>query len=440
MKYIFWCLAILASALPLQAQVRSSLSIEIHLQAEPLLLTSPTIYVEQVLDARPYQAQDLGFGRRGLGTVVRPIQLPQSAAAELQSFLRNRLTANAAARPVVLRLTGLSATEADSKGTGTGVADELAAEYYARRPDTTYFLLCRVEANITTLATDPTRQHAANLAELLRRGLEQIERVDWAAQQAAGPFYTTAQLRQPAAAVPYPIQTTALLRPGVYRSFLEFRQNAPGQPGNVTVDARNYYGSEWQGLRTVAPFLLTPEGTRMAVEDAWGFCDGQQIYIRQGKDYYLLERRGPVFMFFAPSQRPNNNTLIYGGPPKAPFSLGLEYGLVTDYTGVASGRGAEVPRPTHLMLYRRRGGSPTPLPVFLDGKPVGQLPANDYLSVPLQYTGYPVRLCVGAETCLEVRPSFSEANYVEYQPAAATPLQVVPVREGAAQVTRMAGR
>jgi len=425
-----------AAQYPVHAYLSPSI-IEINLQPETLALAAPGFRVEQVVDARP-DTTTVGMIRRG--ACMQRVQFRQGAAREVQVFLNNQLNAPTGARPVLLRLTGASAVEYPAKAFVNDIATELIAEYYARQPDNTYFLLCRVSNNTHHTSGEPARQHATNVAELLRRGLEQVDRVDWAAQQAAGPFYSLAQLQRPAALQLFPIQTTAPLRAGVYGSFLEFRDNLPGLPGNVTVDARGYVNTAWQGLRAVDPFLLTPEGRRVAVEDAWGFCDGQQVYVRQGKDYFLVERRGPIFMFFAPGHQ-NNSGLINGGPPKTPFSLDLQNGLVMEYTGVASGPAAPLnSRPTHLMVYWRRDKNTTPLAVQLNGAAVGQLQYNDYLSLPWQDTGQPVRLCVGTDLCVELMPSFTEANYIEYQPGLTPVLRKVPVREGAAQVSRMAGR
>lgn len=64
---------------------------------------------------------------------------------------------------------------------------------------------------------------------------------------------------------------------------------------------------------------------------------------------------------------------------------------------------------------------------------------TSYLSLPWQgIADQPARLCLGTNICLELTPILTESNYIEYQPG--TPLRTVPVREGKAQVSRMAGR
>ena len=434
-------LALLAHLQSATAQVLTGAPVEISLQTEVLNTAGAGFYVEQVMDARP-RPEPLGLVFRGLNSTLREVHLKQGVGPELALLLRSRLPPSAGARPVLLRITSIGITEAAAGAFSTQTAAELAAEWYARLPDSTYYLLCRTYRTTQhIIGTEPLRSHAANLASVLSASLDQLGRVDWGAQQQAGPLYRRTQLRQPTAQA-YPVQSAAPLRPGVYASFFEFRQNSPSRPGNVQADARAYRSSEWQGLRAVEPYLLSPEGQRMAVEECWGFCDGKQVYIRFGRDYFLLEQRGSAYMFFAPAARNSNSSLLFnGGPPKTALSLHMLSGIVSDYAGPAGLIALKQDgRPTHLLVYRRRDGSKEPLPVLLNGQSVGQLPTNNYLSVPWQDNGEPVRLCVGPETCLDFTPSFTEPNYLEYQPGTAAPLRQVPVREGAAQVTRMAGR
>ena len=423
------------------AQLASGAPVKVTLHSE-LLAARPSIYVERVVDGRSFP-EPLGLVVRGLNNTLREVYLKQGLTQELHALLLNQLP-HTGARPVLLRVTSVGISE-----TSTGVftiqaAAELAAEWYARQSDSTYYLLCRT-FHTTQRPGGPElgSSHAANLVQLLSASLDQLDRADWAAQQAAGPWYQAAQLRQPLPVQPYPVQSGAPLQPGIYDSFFEFRHNAPGRPGAVSADARAYHSNEWQGLRAVEPFLLTPEGQRAAVRDAWGFCDGHQAYVRFGRDYFLLEQRGSAYMFFAPSVYNGNNTLLFnGGPAKTAYSLHLPSGLISAYagpTGLVSLRPEG--RPTHLMVYWRREKNAPPLPVRLNGQPAGELRAGDYLSLPWQgAAGQSVRLCVGPDACLELKPSFTEGNYIEFQPGAAVLLRTVPVREGKVQVNRMVGR
>jgi hypothetical protein len=426
---------------PAIAQLSSGAPVVISLQTELLNLSVPGVYVEQVIDARA-SAGPLGLVVRGLNSTLREVELQQGLVPELAGLLHNRLPTGGT-RPVVLRILSVGVAEAPIGNFRVQMAAELSAEWYARQPDSTYYLLCRTSRTTQRISSaEPKNSHMANLGALLEASLQQMAGVDWAAQQAANPRYEAAALRRRLPTQTYPIQSEERLRPGVYNNFFEFRYNAPGRPGNVQADARAYQTAEWQGLRAVSPFMLTPEGQHVAVEQAWGFCDGQQLYIRFGADYFLLEKRGTAFLFFAPALYNNNNTLLFnGGPPKHAYSLNLFSGLTTNYAGpsglISLNKEGLV---THLMVYRRRQKNAPPLPVQLNDQAAGELREGDYLSLPWHDGNQPVRLCVGTEACLELTPSFSEANYIEYQPGAPASLQLVPVREGKTQVTRMAGR
>lgn len=385
--------------------------------------------IRQVIDLSP-RSKILGVARRNILSPFRMMMLPQDPAAELTDVLRRSLPAAPAAPLFVLRLTDFAAT-AVNQGK-LNAAAELGIEYYVQRPDSNYYLVARTYANDQQLVTSsPEQACPLLLMELLQQSLEQVVRADW---NQPGPAYTLAQLRRPVMAAE-PIRSE-VRQAGVYRSFFEFRHNAPNQPGNVTVDARAYRNTEWQGKRAVDPAVLTPEGRRVAVKDAWGFCDGQQVYIQYRGEYYLVEQRGNNFMFFAPDFGHDGSGLLNAGPPRKAFSLDMYTGLIQSYQGTAGAAANLGKRPTHLIVYRRRAGDT--LPVTVNGEILGQLGADQYVSIPWQATGQKVRLCVGS-VCVEVQPTAETASYLELADSSSA-LQEVSVREGTARVSRLADR
>ncbi|TGE21242.1 hypothetical protein E5K00_13175 [Hymenobacter aquaticus] len=429
----WWAVGLLLGSYSVQAQPSLlGRDLEVSLRNGYLNLPPQGFYIKRIIEAQPPQRW-LGVSRRGIFGSYRMMVVPQGVGPDLAALLGRVLPASPTAQPLVLRITGINASALASNGQLNSTA-ELAAEYYVQRPDSSYYLLARTYGNDRQLVTaTPEQSSPLLLATLLQQSLEQVARADWTQP---GPAYSLSQLRQPDA-TPYPIRTEAL-RMGIYRGFFEFRHNQPGRPGNVTVDARAYRNTEWQGKRAVNPSVLTPEGKHVAVTDAWGFCDGQQVYIQFQGEYYLLEQRGPNFMFFAPDfTRNSNGRVLNAGPPRKAFSLDMRSGLITDYQGTEGAAATLATRPTHLIVYRRRPGPA--LPVSVDDGPTGQLGADQYLSVPWQAAGQPVRLCVGS-ACLDVVPDPNAPTYVELLPEATARLVAVPAKQGEAQVTKLAGR
>ncbi|MCB2378627.1 hypothetical protein LGH70_13585 [Hymenobacter sp. BT635] len=404
----------------------------VSLQAYAVPPPPEPFYIRRVIEAQPRQ-RGLGISKFGLFAPYRMLVVAQGVGPELTAALRARLPASAAAQPLVLRLTSINASSLLANGK-LNTAGELAAEYYAQRPDSSYYLVARTYATDQQQVTATTPEQSAPLllAALLQQSLEQVSRADWTQP---GPAYTLAQLQQPGTA-PYPIRTETW-RMGIYRSFFEFRHNEPGRPDNVSVDARAYRNTEWQGKRAVNPSVLTPEGKHVALTDAWGFCDGRQVYIQFQGEYYLLEQRGPNFMFFAPDFNNTSGGVINAGPPRKAFSLDMRTGLILDYQGTEGAATNLAQRPTHLIVYRRRPGPS--LPVSIDNGAVGQLGTDQYLSIPWQAAGQPVHLCVG-EACLEVVPDPNAPTYLELRPEGGAKLVAVPARQGEEQVNKLADR
>lgn len=111
-----------------------------------------------------------------------------------------------------------------------------------------------------------------------------------------GKVYTTEEIRQDGLIKRIkPILTTTALKQGYYRNFTEFINNSP----SITVE-------EMGRIKSLSPGELSRDTTdkikKMAGEadgDYWGYCDGNIIFIRFGKNLYQLERRDCNFYMAA---------------------------------------------------------------------------------------------------------------------------------------------
>jgi hypothetical protein len=270
---------------------------------------------------------------------------------------------------------------------------------------------------------------------------------------------------EPLPAESLPILARAVrLRPGFYHSLTEFWNNQPAEPGQLTVEARPYQGSEWAGEVEVKPYRLNAAGKLALATDVWGFCDGQHCYVRRESSFYLLRPQGQDFVFYgrlgqdaqfrgAAASRSMASSMmggLAGGAlanaaassvdKRVLFTLSLLTGNVSldqpsQHTSDATAR------PTHLFVYRPRAAKGPPVRIRLAaGQPAQELIAGDFLTFE-PASDQPVQVYVvpatGPEVSLAVTPTADTPTYLECRPAAEMPLRQVPDAEGAAAVTKM---
>ena len=86
-----------------------------------------------------------------------------------------------------------------------------------------------------------------------------------------------------------PITGNTDLTPGVYASFSEFRNNAPSiHDFEVKLEKNN---------RLL--YIRDAGGSSYYSHDAWGYCDGKNIYIMRDGILYPLWKEGRAFYFFS---------------------------------------------------------------------------------------------------------------------------------------------
>jgi hypothetical protein len=83
------------------------------------------------------------------------------------------------------------------------------------------------------------------------------------------------------------LKDSALVR-GVYSSFEEFKNNNPGQ---------KQFEVEKDKLIDLI-FIKQADGKPVPVREAWGYCDGKNLYIKSMDNYFLLQREGNAFYIY----------------------------------------------------------------------------------------------------------------------------------------------
>lgn len=75
------------------------------------------------------------------------------------------------------------------------------------------------------------------------------------------------------------IINTTVYKKGIYKTFLEFKYNAPSIEAEFTFNENKLW--------------LLRDGKRVdriKNDEYWGFCDGEKVYVRWNKNYELLEK------------------------------------------------------------------------------------------------------------------------------------------------------
>jgi len=130
-----------------------------------------------------------------------------------------------------------------------------------------------------------------------------------------------------------PVLKSADLKKGAYKNFEEFKLNAPS------------IGSYDLREGSIGDILYVKEGdSEYPTREAWGFCDGEDIFINSGDKYSRLVRRENTFYFFGIKGVVQKTKHIGGmssglnyamntGPKKTVYKLDLKYYQIDMETG-----------------------------------------------------------------------------------------------------------
>ncbi|MDX2046808.1 MAG: hypothetical protein SFU87_08475 [Chitinophagaceae bacterium] len=113
--------------------------------------------------------------------------------------------------------------------------------------------------------------------------------------------YTTENLNQfYATQTQFPINTDTSLKKGIYKTFTEFRQNNP----SIT----NYI---FKNKKKIDELYEITNSDTILIRKIWGLCDGKNIYVKSGNQFYLLHKQHGTYEVLTPLEsfnpvRPHN--------------------------------------------------------------------------------------------------------------------------------------
>ncbi|WP_426060885.1 hypothetical protein [Hymenobacter sp. B1770] len=400
----------------------------LELNKTPITVPGRAVTVEQVFDARPRRA-GIGTVHRGLNNIPQRADLRPSVAQALTSWVQAQLPARSTDHPVALVLRELKLTE-EISAFSEKARVELALDVYARLPDGYHYVLSAAE-QVESKGMETTAQHPGNLAQALQRCLAQCQTIAWEKLPAQSAL-TLAELEQlghaPAPTLTYAILSDSVRPKGYYPTFLAFRNNQPVTEPALTMETTPRTAKGWEGTQEVVPTLAAVSSNgKDALRKAWGFSDGQQVYILHNRHYQPLVRSGNEFRFvgFNLADPGAVGTAGYlAGPLGGAIAAAATSGRPGDYTlnmvtgGVspfADAGTTPLADTATIYVYRRASSVPGSVRVLLNGTAVAELGEYQFVAIPYTDKLREASFCLqtAAGRCMSFIPAFGGSSYVE---------------------------
>jgi hypothetical protein len=264
----------------------------ISLKGKKALIKKPKFYIAEIIDARS-DKEFVGIVQRGMNNKQEPAQFKGGLQEELGHCLAKYLQSKPGLTPLIVRVLKLNIFERTLPTSETAIA-EVILEFY-HKSDQGLVLIKSAGSTVTSYGIDVTRSHPGNISLSVQDCLSQVNAVLSKEQPTVNLqfveykklFDTPDILKEN----DYPIVKNKPLSKGVYRNFIEFRDNAPGITGFSFREKSNPIGNEYDATRGV----IKSKGE--VLENVWGYCDGQQIFIKVGEEFFEVFQEEGIFWF-----------------------------------------------------------------------------------------------------------------------------------------------
>lgn len=370
--------------------------------------------VVDIVDARE-QTYCIGIVQRGMGNKKVAAFFKDGLKAEFGYLFANSFAADAQSKPLVLRINKLQVYEITYSNREMGIV-ELSISLLEKEDDHHVEIY---ETGVTVerkSLMDVTSAHDANIAQALQNCL-----VDFVDREQRGLTY-----RRPANENPvYPVLQETILKPGIFRTFNDFRDNAAQE------DPAFPYTLEVWGSRKndIVQASVKWKGS-IPVTEIWGVSDGQYAYINLGNGFFRLTKENDAFVLFGPSPRDGTGAVmlgaamggIIGGLIAGAISGGYSSRDMTKYK-IDLSTGAMVPfeEPAYRRIESRLllfssgfNAGDSRISVTVDGQPIGDMPPGTYHRLRLPPPEKAIEICAsvpgGEKVCETVTPELFKTS------------------------------
>ena len=243
----------------------------------------------------------------------------------------------------------------------------------------------------------------------------------------------------------------------MYRTFEEFRQNAPTlTEGPFEVKHKPRKGDQWASTDKAEAWYLElgPNQPRRLVRQGWGVSDGSNAYIFHRGQLFVLQPAGNQYTFLGIAP-PDAGAVMAGtvmggalggaiaGAASANkpqlYELRMASGRVVTSLQPNDASGFTAADTAAVYLYRRTDAA-APLQVLADGKPAGTLGSDQYLALSWRDRRRDLKICLqdpNGNVCHTFVPVFGTATYLLYTPGATPTIQPVATKEGVFRIKHM---
>jgi hypothetical protein len=273
---------------------------QISLQDQTLNLPGQPYFISRVIDGRLDQS-NVGMAQTGVFNSRKMAVLARPLAQELTAFFNRSLPPSTGKQAIMIKVLEFWVREETRNYSEKNTAEVALLFLYQPEPGK-YFALCELSSVYESQGLGVTGKHAKNLAAALQDCLLQFSELsfDELCSQATplSPEDLEKRVAEPEDMPDYAILRDTVIHSGAYRSFREFRDNAPGITQTLSITRVPHTSKSWKGTDDITLYTLEPNGQKKQLRDVWGFSDGQETYIYHEGDYYLLERLGNGFAFY----------------------------------------------------------------------------------------------------------------------------------------------
>jgi hypothetical protein len=279
---------LLWTAIPVYSQTLISLS------GKKAAIKNPKFYISEIIDSRSNK-EIVGIVQRGMNNKQEIAHFKNGFQDELKNCLVEFLQPRTGLTPLIVRVLKLNVFERTLLTSETAIA-ELVVEFYTNT-DQGIILVKSAGSTVTSNGIDVTRSHGKNIELGMADCLSQVNTVlseHPTVFDVSSPFEYKKLFETPDVLeeYKYPILKDTSLVKGVYKNFIEFRDNAPGIIMDFSIKEKaNYTGAAYDATKGV---VKTADGK---VSNVWGYSDGKRIFIKLGEEFFQVFVEEGIFWF-----------------------------------------------------------------------------------------------------------------------------------------------